>query len=69
MSTPETVWRIRWGWLYSGKLIEWVEYRTSKELADVSAEQKRCVGYDVVVEEFFLISKEHEKCGNQEGPA
>ena len=65
MSTPETVWRVRWGWLKHGQRTEWVEYRKSKAAIELVAEQKRHVGYDVVVEEFYLVSKEQPTWTNQ----
>lgn len=64
-AAPETVWRVRWGWFTHGQRTEWVEYRQSKATTELIAEQKRQQGYDVVVEEFYLVSKEQPAWTNQ----
>ena len=54
MSTPETVWRVRWGWLKHGQRTEWVKYYESKQDAEREVNFCRSNGWDAEVIELHL---------------
>ena len=54
MSTLETIWRVRWGWLAHGQRTEWVKYYELKDAAQREVEFCRSCGWDAEVLEFCL---------------